>query len=476
MSLRLRVALGLALALAWAAQFAQFRDVQIDDAFISYRYADNLARGRGFVFNPGEWRLGSTAPGHVLLAAGVRLVVGPDALPLVMVAVGCLAWTAQAALLFGLLSRRLGHWPAGAAAAGVLLGVAGSGLLVSLETNLVVAFVLASTLAADRGRPALAAALAGLAVLTRPDALAFVGLLALWGVAGLRGAGAAASPGWRRALRPALAFAAPLVPWMLFAWITFGSPLPATAAAKYAKTPLAEYALHLLRIGPTRFAPADAPLALGLIAALAVYGAVRWARSGPAGALLVAWALGHGLSYLVLRPLTLFTWHLNPVTVVFAACALIGLGCLAERRSGARAIAWSARAALALVLLATAARSHGEAVSYAGSYWGGQRTAVYLQVADWLRANVRAEQRVALLEVGLIVYHSDVRVHDLAGLVTPRTRALPADVTHVVVVTHFPKDYITGRQPVAAFRQGRFGAWIFDLRTGPKPAPSSPGR
>lgn len=472
MSPRLRIALGLVLALAWAAQFAEFRDVQIDDAFISYRYADNLARGRGFVFNPGEWRLGSTAPGHVLLAASARLVVVPDALPFVMVAIGCLAWTAQAALLFGLLSKHVGRWPACATAAGVLLGAAGSGLVVSLETNLVAALVLASTLAADRGRPALAAALAGLAVLTRPDALAFGGLLALWGAATLRTPDADATPVWRRALRPALAFAAPLVPWLLFAWVAFGSPLPATAAAKYGQTPLAEYAVHLLRMGPARFAPADAPLALALIAALAAWGAVRWARSGPAGVLLVAWAVGHGLSYLVLRPLTLFTWHLYPVVLVFAACTLVGLGCLAERRAFSPAVAWSARAALALLLVATAARSHGDAASYAGSYWGGQRTDVYRQVAHWLRANVGPEQRVALLEVGLIVYHSDVRVHDLAGLVTARTRSMPADVSHVVAVTHFPKDFAVGRAPVAAFRSGRFGAWIFDLRTGAQPPPS----
>jgi hypothetical protein len=53
---------------------------------------------------------------------------------------------------------------------------------------------------------------------------------------------------------------------------------------------------------------------------------------------------------------------------------------------------------------------------------------------------------------------------------------MPADVSHVVAVTHFPKDFAVGRAPVAAFRSGRFGAWIFDLRTGALPPPSSPDR
>src|SRR5664280_286755 len=32
----------------------QFRFVSIDDAYITYRYAENIARGLGYVFNPGE--------------------------------------------------------------------------------------------------------------------------------------------------------------------------------------------------------------------------------------------------------------------------------------------------------------------------------------------------------------------------------------------------------------------------------------
>src|SRR5262245_61339106 len=41
-------------ALAVAGWFRWFAVYQVDDAFIVYRYAENLARGLGFVFNPGE--------------------------------------------------------------------------------------------------------------------------------------------------------------------------------------------------------------------------------------------------------------------------------------------------------------------------------------------------------------------------------------------------------------------------------------
>jgi arabinofuranosyltransferase len=42
------------------ANWRGYRDFVFEDAFIPYRYADNLARGEGFVFNPGERVLGTT--------------------------------------------------------------------------------------------------------------------------------------------------------------------------------------------------------------------------------------------------------------------------------------------------------------------------------------------------------------------------------------------------------------------------------
>ena len=41
----------------------------IDDSFISYRYAANLAAGHGLVFNHGEWVEGYSNPMWVLILA-----------------------------------------------------------------------------------------------------------------------------------------------------------------------------------------------------------------------------------------------------------------------------------------------------------------------------------------------------------------------------------------------------------------------
>ena len=42
-----------------------------DDALIIFRYAENLAAGNGFVYNPGEHVLGTTTPLYTLLLAAL---------------------------------------------------------------------------------------------------------------------------------------------------------------------------------------------------------------------------------------------------------------------------------------------------------------------------------------------------------------------------------------------------------------------
>ena len=65
------VALHLALLAAGLAAFAwRMHGFAIDDFFITYRYAANLAAGDGFRFNPDDTVFGTTAPGFAGAAGG----------------------------------------------------------------------------------------------------------------------------------------------------------------------------------------------------------------------------------------------------------------------------------------------------------------------------------------------------------------------------------------------------------------------
>jgi hypothetical protein len=48
----------------------------VDDAYITYRYARNIASGVGFVYNAGERVLGTTTPAYTLLMALLSKLAG----------------------------------------------------------------------------------------------------------------------------------------------------------------------------------------------------------------------------------------------------------------------------------------------------------------------------------------------------------------------------------------------------------------
>ena len=62
------------LCLSVAATMILWSDspLDVDDAYITYRYAENLAGGNGFVYNVGEQILGTSTPLYTLLLAGSR--------------------------------------------------------------------------------------------------------------------------------------------------------------------------------------------------------------------------------------------------------------------------------------------------------------------------------------------------------------------------------------------------------------------
>src|SRR5712692_5599667 len=116
---------GWAEALAWAAlvvgirlAYAAYSQVSYDDAYISLRYATNLAAGHGLVFNPGERVFGASTPLYVLLLALFARVGLPMPLFSCPAALGwakvlsVLADGATAAIWYRLLSRETGsRWP-----------------------------------------------------------------------------------------------------------------------------------------------------------------------------------------------------------------------------------------------------------------------------------------------------------------------------------------------------------------------------
>jgi len=228
-----RVKAGLvALAALGLALHARSLDAVCDDAFISLRYARNLAFHGAPVYNPGERVEGYSSPLWMVLSAVVlRLGVEPRAALALLGALGGLALMICVWRLWNQLApERPAHGMfvlALVAASTPIAAWTSSGLetpLFAAFVALVVAEVSACAEAPTRERAWLAGLSVALATLTRPEGVLLAVIAFVWLVA--------RKPS-RSALVPfALAALAPLVAFEVWRFIYYGALLPNTHAAK----------------------------------------------------------------------------------------------------------------------------------------------------------------------------------------------------------------------------------------------------
>ena len=202
----------------------------VDDTYITFRYAFNLAAGRGFVYNINEWVLGTTTPLWTLVLAvisltGFRIDTGALILSLA-------ADVGTAVLIWSVLTKLEYSTSVSLGAAILFLGIfdyfslARSGM----ETACFVLLGVATLHQIAANRFTSAGLLCGLSCLARPEglALALVLLIGIW-----RGRD-------RMPRADALGGIALLLAvvgsWAVFAVWTFGSIVPQSIVAKAATT------------------------------------------------------------------------------------------------------------------------------------------------------------------------------------------------------------------------------------------------
>lgn len=394
----------------------------VDDAYITMRYARNLAGGQGLVFNPSEGPIqgASTPLFTLLLALGHWLGFSLPGLALSLGALG-----AFGVFFFGglLLKQALArsHPPgflAGAFPFFWPLALAGlpqwSMVQISgMESPFFVGLALGALYFFSGQRWRWAFCLAGLAVLTRYDGWAFFALL-------LAAAGRdfIREPQGRRPLLQGLGLGLLLpLAWAVFAVCYFGQYAPHSVETKRLihqqslgeglQTQLA-YLWGSLPAYPGLFwHRLWLPFALGGVTALL--------RRPGRPALLPLWGLVSALGFAA-SGIEMFRWYFLPLLTGFAWSALVAGGLAVhglerrQHRGGAMALAGF------LLLLALAQWGY---TLPGREQWPRALTAnerAYLQCAEWLK-NQRGPGTVLVGEVGALAWAlEDWRVLDSSGI------------------------------------------------------------
>jgi hypothetical protein len=386
-----------------------------DDAFISFQYARNLARGHGLVFNPGERVWGFTSPLQTLLLGGLA-TLGCDTIRAAFVA-GFLWVAVGAVLLHFVAAKLLPRTLACCLGLYFLLDASQHGSY-AMESGLLVGLQLGFLLAVARGRGRWAAVLAGLSCLARPDSVLLVLPILIAG---------------RETRRPVplACFAGIGVLWEGFAYATYGALVPNSLAAKSGLSHFGAFFANAFEhvAGVTFAAPlASQPSTVGrvIVVVLGVLpllnARVRRRFAWSYGFVLYPWVLL--VAYAAIGSFQSHVWEFYSAKLFLRVAAGVGLLSLAGAVAAHLRPRWRwTGVALAAGFAVTngLAASRGLLHDHRGpnhAYWSGARNATYRQIANWVNTNLPRGETIALSEVGTFAYYTDMKVVDVSGIIT----------------------------------------------------------
>ncbi len=368
-----------------------------EDAYITFRYARNVAAGNGWVFNPAERVFGFSSPIWTAWnAIGFMLMRDP--------VVWAKSWSVIADVvtlltLTQLLARHVSRraawcfafmfavWP-------YFAFVSASGM----EMNFMLALTALSAALADRRHPA-AGPMFGVLALTRPEGIAIAAILSLGARARDRIIAAVVCGSGIAAL-----------------WLYFGSPVPQSVIAKSMiyGTPGPWSGRHwwdwlspvVIGFGPVLNDTVDLTLLRIVLFPAAVAGIVSlWPRRASSLGLVTAAMLAVWLAYAVLG-VAYFSWYLLIPLAGIMLAASVGFPGLVRGRLIPITAAVFCLSLWSYADVLYRARAHGEYVTFG-------------EAANYLLRSATPGQSVMLEPIGIIGYETPLRVIDEVGLVSP---------------------------------------------------------
>jgi hypothetical protein len=407
----------------------------IDDAYITFRYARNAADGLGLVYNLDQYVLGTSSPLFALLLSLVYQVSHWE-IPWIALGINSLADGFSVFLLYKMAQRlSTPYWAVYLCAlCWAFYPLTIRYTLSGMETSLANALILGTFVLFVYHHFYAAIILATLAILTRPDASVVLVLLLVSQVI--------QAPG--QVWKSFLIILAILFPWLLFATIYYGNPIPQSIWAKSHQIYLVHPYSNFFQIfynfsgifinslfglsaeGITFTPPANLFLPLRLIGALQLFlwilgvrtAVVQNKRYGYVFLFPILFCLAYGL--VGLKGKAMAEWYFVPLAPYYFLGILLGLSKISTASRTRRIVPITA------FVILTAIQISGlnigrlpdrnlwvpPAVSIA-------RENLYRSVALKIKEKIQPAAVIATPEIGTLGYYSGCTILDTAGLISP---------------------------------------------------------
>lgn len=412
----------------------------LDDAFITFTYARNLARGWGFSYNGAPPFLGSTSPLLALLLALLKIVLPSEEIYILGIWLSGTLWVIGVALSFflgrALEDERAGHFLAFAYATHSLLPWVNG-----FEYTLLLSLNILAIILTVRGHIGRAGVVLGLSFLARGDsALLAVVLGGAWLLLYKK------IP-WRMVL----GFLVPVLPWTVYGFWTFGNPLPATLKVKLAHKAIGAWP-HIVD-GFLRWFTHT-----GIRFQFYVYMSVGLSLIGVALFLylrkwwhlvIIAWGSMYVIAYVIIN-VPFYFWYVTPILtslVLFTGLTCWYMLIMAIRQN--RYILAAVPSLLYIIFIIVGAKN--VTASAQSLQRIPPKLIAYRETGLWLAENSPPRSVVASIEVGVLGYFSDRPVLDILGLTYPGViKYINRGNLHEILENFKPEYYV---------RNTNFDAW-----------------
>ncbi|KAA3637672.1 MAG: hypothetical protein DWP97_00450, partial [Calditrichaeota bacterium] len=423
--------------------FDAFTGFRFDDAFITFRYAENLVLGKGFVYNEGERVLGTTTPLFTLVLSFLRLFGIAVVNAAMMLSLLCSGLTAVVLYHFA-RSLRFTHFAIVPVVLYVLFPRVVLTDISGMETAFFSLFIISGLYYQHKSKAYYALGLATLASVTRPEGLLLLVLLFIWAV-------------YKEPREFGKLLSIPMMiilPWVLFATYYFGSPIPNSMSAK-----LALYS----QFGATTFwdnlslvMSFDNYYGYGMLL-LAIIGGYWLYKKQNFGFIPILWMLGM-IVPLAMGKTLIFLWYISPIYPVYFLFIGASFPFLAEwfciesrKMVSCRNIAVCVVIVLLLVMLIPKAQFF--------AYNQKVNENVHKQVGLYLYTHASEDDVIAAEDIGYMGYFSKRYILDRDGLVSPQIIPYNRMANYYGVVWDYKPDYV-----VAASSSEISDEMLLDLR------------
>ncbi len=384
-----------------------------EDAYITYRYAENLAQGSGFVYNQGERVLGTTTPLYTLVLAVAQLI----GIPVLVTGLwlNLLADAAVVILIYLFLQNAVSEQFALLAGIWIALSPPNVEWSISgMETGFVTFLSFAILYAYWKKRYVALAVLSALLILLRID-----GAVLLLVIAGHFLFTERHIP-WK----VLLIFGLIVIPWFIFSTLYFGSPIPNSIGAKFVL-----YGSHQNLIWPNFWLITGkfigrAGLMSNVLAVAAIAGIGTAVVKARHLVPMLLWFFSY-YGLFILSKTVIFPWYLIPPLPVWTLMAVLGLAQAASWFTLAFLKNLSPRPRDWLYSLATLLLSFAALVPLSGRFSEvasiqSYEDTIRKPLGLWLKNNTSSQATVYLEPIGYIGYYSQRYIYDDAGLISPQ--------------------------------------------------------